>query len=86
LQSLSFTNNSDNGREDAHSAIKLCDGVDQPLPVLVARFDGDDRPLTRAVIERVEVDEPKGDVQVFIANLTSGIETAVHPAEATKTS
>jgi hypothetical protein len=38
--------NSDNGREDAHSAIKLRDGVDQLLPVLVERFDGDDRPLT----------------------------------------
>jgi hypothetical protein len=38
--------NSDNGREDAHSAIKLRDGVDQLLPVLVERFDGDDRSLT----------------------------------------
>ena len=35
--------NSDNGREDAHSAIKLCDGVHQLLAVLVERFDGDDR-------------------------------------------
>ena len=38
--------NSDNGREDAHSAIKLCDGVHQLLSVLVERFDGDDRALT----------------------------------------
>jgi hypothetical protein len=37
---------SDNGREDAHSAIKLRDGVDQLLPVPVERCDGDDRPLT----------------------------------------
>jgi hypothetical protein len=38
--------NSDNGREDANSAIKLCDGVDQLLPGLVGRFDGDDRTRT----------------------------------------
>src|SRR5664279_4312364 len=38
--------NSDNGREDAHSAIKLHDGVEQLLPVLVELFDGDDRTLT----------------------------------------
>jgi hypothetical protein len=37
--------NSDHGRKDAHSAIKLRDGVDQLLPVLVERFDGDDRAL-----------------------------------------
>ena len=38
--------NSDNGGENAHSAIKLCDGVHQLLAVLVERFDGDDRALT----------------------------------------
>jgi hypothetical protein len=37
--------NSDHGRKDAHSAIKLRAGVDQLLPVLVERFDGDDRAL-----------------------------------------
>ena len=35
-----------NGREDAHSAIKLHDGVDQLLPAQVERFDGNDRALT----------------------------------------
>jgi hypothetical protein len=37
---------SDHGREDTHSAIKLRDGVEQLLAVLVERFDGDDRALT----------------------------------------
>jgi hypothetical protein len=41
--------NSDNGREDTPSAIKLRDGVDQVLPILVERFDGDDRALTTAL-------------------------------------
>jgi DNA invertase Pin-like site-specific DNA recombinase len=36
--------------------------------------------LVRAVIERVEVDEPKGDVRTFIANLGSGIEVIVSTA------
>ena len=38
--------NSAHGRKDAQSAIKLRDGVDQLLPVLVERFDGDDRSRT----------------------------------------
>jgi hypothetical protein len=38
--------NSDNSRKDSHLPFELCDGVDQLLPVLVERFDGDDRPLT----------------------------------------
>jgi hypothetical protein len=40
--------NSDNGREDAHSAIKLRYGVDHLLAVLVNRFDCDDRSRTAA--------------------------------------
>ena len=36
----------DNCREDSHSAIKLRDGIEQLLPVLVERLDGDDRAQT----------------------------------------
>jgi len=36
--------------------------------------------LVRAVIERVEVDEPKGDVRTFIAHLGSGTEMIVSAA------
>jgi len=36
----------DNYREDSRSAIKLRDGIEQLLPVLVERLDGDDRAQT----------------------------------------
>jgi len=38
--------------------------------------------LVLAVIERIEVDEPKGDVRTFIANLVSATETIASAAGA----
>ena len=38
--------------------------------------------LVRAVIERVEVDEPKGDVRVFIADMGGAPEVTTPVAEA----
>jgi hypothetical protein len=38
--------NPDDGRENVRAAVKLRDGVDQLLAVLVERFDGDDRTVT----------------------------------------
>jgi hypothetical protein len=35
--------NSHNGRENALLPFESCDGVEQPLAVLVGRFDGDNR-------------------------------------------